>query len=55
MLFKVFSVPYCVIYYLVHVKGPQSNRAKCQGQTQFTPPELPEKSGLTPPFFPSTT
>ena len=25
MLFGLFSVPYCVIYYLVYVKGLQSN------------------------------
>ena len=61
MLLGFFFVPYCVIYHLVHVKALQSNRAQSQGQTQFlslsliTPPELPEKSGLTPPFFSSTT
>ena len=42
----------------MHVKGLQSDKAQCWGQIKrvslslITPPELPEKSGLTPPLFP---
>ena len=60
MLFEVFSVQYYVIYYLVHVKGLQSNRAQCQGHTQFlflsliTPPELLETPHLHSLFSSST-
>ena len=47
MLFEVFFILYCVIYYLVcRVTEPNVRDKLSFSLSLITPPELPEKSGL---------